>query len=121
MNLNGPINVDYIDFINQRIIRAHNLHYVNGRNTLIDISKNASPNENHIYHLYSNGEITYQKGAWAYGQRSEFNCAYEISGARNIQFKFVNEAADGTTYAILTKEQCFYFREWMKKYVEKNK
>ena len=82
---------------------------------MIDKSKNASPNGNQIYHLYSNGEITYQKGAWAYLQRSEFNHTYAITGAKQLPFKFVKEAADGTTYVILTKEECLHFAEEMKK------
>ena len=35
------------------------------------IDTNMSPLENTIYHLYSDGEITEQKGSWAYGQRNE--------------------------------------------------
>ena len=37
---------------------------------------NESPNGNIIYHIYSDGEITYQKGGWAYQQRSEFTEKY---------------------------------------------
>jgi hypothetical protein len=110
-------NMDIIDF-NQRVIDAHNAHYTNNPDGLIDRSKNASPNGNQIYHLYSSGEITYQKGAWAYLQRSEFHCEYDISGARKLPFKFVKDAADGTTYAILTQEECKQFREEMKKYIK---
>lgn len=96
---------------NQRVIDAHHAHYINGKNELIDTSANASPNGNQIYHLYSNGEITFQKGAWAYLQRSEFCRDYGISGARSVPFNFVNKADNGTTYAILTYEECKLFRE----------
>ena len=109
--------MNIVDF-NQRVIDAHNAHYTNNPYGLIDHSKNASPNGNHIYHLYSNGEITFQKGAWAYMQRSEFNKDYQLSGARKIPFKFVKEAADGTTYAILTYEECKLFREEMQSYIK---
>ena len=107
-----------IDEFNQRVIDTHNAHYINGKNELIDTSANASPNGNHIYHLYSSGEITHQKGAWAYMKRSEFHSEYYISGARKMPFKFVKEAADGTTYAILTYEECKLFREEMKRYIK---
>lgn len=107
-----------IDEFNQRVIDAHHAHYINGKNELIDINANASPNGNQIYHLYSSGEITHQKGAWAYLQRSEFHCEYDIRGARKMPFKFVKEAADGTTYAILTEEECKKFREEMKNYIK---
>jgi len=108
--------MDIYEF-NQQVINAHNAHYVDGQHKLIDKSTTASPNENQIYHLYSNGEITYQKGAWAYLQRSEFNMEYEITGASQVPFKFVKKTAEGTTYAILTKPECLKFREDMKKYI----
>lgn len=106
-----------IYIFNQMVIKAHNSHYVNGENKLIDKSENASPNNNQIYHLYSSGEITHQKGAWAYPHRSEFHIENDIIGAREMPFKFVKECADGTTYVILTEKECVYFREQMKKYV----
>lgn len=106
-----------IDDFNQMIISAHDSHYINGENTLIDKSANASPNDNQIYHLYSSGEITHQKGAWAYLNRSEFHIAHNIPGAREMPFKFVKEGSKNTTYVILTKQECVYFREQMEKYV----
>jgi hypothetical protein len=107
-----------INLLNQNIINAHNSYYVNGENTLIDKSLNASPNGNQIYHLYSNGKITHQKGAWAYLNRSEFQIVNEIPGARKIPFKFVNEGTNGITYAILTIKECIYYREQMEKYLK---
>lgn len=107
-----------IEEFNQRVINAHHSHYIDGKNELIDTSANASPNGNQIYHLYSSGEITHQKGAWAYLQRSEFHCEYDIPCARKMPFKFVKEAADGTTYVVLTEEECKQFREEMKKYIK---
>ena len=103
-----------INDFNQKVIASHNTHYEQNPSGLIDTSANASPNGNQIYHLYSNGEITYQKGAWAYLKRSEFNHTYAIPGAKKLPFRFVKEAADGTTYAILTKEECIHFAEEMK-------
>ena len=107
--------LDIINQFNERVIAAHNAHYINCPAGLIDTSNNASPNGNQIYHLYSNGEITYQKGAWAYLKRSEFNLSYEITESKKLPFKFIIEAEDNTTYAILTKEECIYFAEEMKK------
>lgn len=108
VNINEIINE-----FNNRVMEAHNAHYINGSNELIDLSDKASPNGNLIYHLYSNGEITHQKGAWAYLQRSEFNCKYDLPGARKIPFKFAKEALDGTSYVILTEDECITFREEM--------
>jgi hypothetical protein len=42
---------------------------------------------------------------------------YEITGASQVPFKFVKKADEGTTYAILTKQECLKFREDMKKYI----
>jgi hypothetical protein len=109
-----------IEEINKLVIDAHNDHYINGNNKLIDTSKQASPNDNQIYHLYSDGQITHQKGAWAYMKRTEFNCVLDIKASKNIPFKFVKEADDGTTYAILTQQECLQFRELMNNYITKN-
>lgn len=107
-------NLDFINNFNKRVIFAHNAHYEQRPNGLIDTCANASPNGNQIYHLYSSGEITFQKGAWAYLHRSEFNHTYAIHGAKYLPFKFLKEATDGTTYVILTKEECVKFAEEMK-------
>jgi hypothetical protein len=106
--------LEIINNFNERVISAHNAHYEQSSSGLIDTSANASPNGNQIYHFYSNGEITFQKGAWAYLQRSEFNHTYGIPEAKYLPFKFLKEAADGTSYVILTKEECLSFAEEMK-------
>jgi hypothetical protein len=106
--------LEIINNFNERVISAHNAHYEKSPSGLIDTGANASPNGNQIYHFYSNGEITFQKGAWAYLQRSEFNHTYGIPEAKYFPFKFLKEAADGTTYVILTKEECLSFAEEMK-------
>jgi hypothetical protein len=103
-----------INEFNEKVIASHNAHYEQSPSGLIDTSHEASPNGNLIYHFYSNGEITYQKGAWAYLKRSEFNKSYGILGAKYLPFKFVKEKGDGITYAILTKEECDSFAKEMK-------
>ena len=40
-------------------------------NTLFNLK--AQPNANTIFHLYNDANITYQKGGWAYGDRTEFD------------------------------------------------
>ena len=109
-----------IEEFNQRVIKAHNFHYENNPDGLIDRSKTASPNGNQIYHFYSNGEITFQKGAWAYRQRSEFNLEYSLNNSKNFAFKFVNLAADNITYAILTQNECENFRKEMEEIIKKS-
>ena len=107
-----------IDEFCKRVIDAHNAHYINNPNGLIDVSTTSSPNGNQIYHLYSSGEITYQKGAWAYKQRSEFNSECDLNGARKLPFKFLHTAADNTTYVILSQEECRQFRQEMKQLID---
>lgn len=75
-----------IDEFNQRIIASH---YIDGKNNLIDTSTNASPNGHQIYYLYTNREITHQKGEWAYLQRSEFCCEYSISPVKNYHLNLL--------------------------------
>lgn len=99
-----------IEKLNEMIIDAHNAHYLTSKTGLI--MPNESPNGNTIYHLYSDGSITYQKGGWAYRQRSEFNYKYKIDNASD-SFIFPFTAADDTTYVILTIEECEKFRKMM--------
>lgn len=97
--------------LNLAILEAHNKHYVCSTTGLIN--KTESPNENIIYHLYSDGEIRYQKGGWAYLARSEFTAEPTIGGHRELRMQFPNEAERGLTYVILTQEECIYFRSKM--------
>jgi hypothetical protein len=94
--------------LNLAILKAHKKH-----------SEDA-PNRNIIYHLYSDGEITFQKGGQAYYLfRSEFSIELTIGGHRELRMKFPNEADYGRTYVILTEEECKYFRNKMIELLEK--
>lgn len=77
------------------------------------IKKEEQPNENIIYHLYSDGTITRQKGGWAYGNRSTIDVEYEIIKPNTFftfPLKGVNE---GDTYAIMSLEDCQKVRNLM--------
>ena len=104
--------LNMVEEFNKRIAKAHFEHYIDGSSGLIDTSINASPNANQIYHLYSTGKITHQKGAWAYLERSEFVVTGNITGAKNMAFKFPL-LQDDISYAILTQEECNTFRREM--------
>lgn len=66
-----------------------------------------SPNENWIYHIYSDGTITHQKGGWAYRQRSEFTEKDPIYGyLSTVIFPCQN-------YAIVTRDDALQIRELM--------
>lgn len=108
-----------VEEFNQQISKAHYAHYIDGESGLIDRSINASPNANQIYHLYSTGKFTHQKGAWAYLQRSEFTIKGDIVGARKMAFKLPLVQDDDISYAILTQEECNTFRKEMESLISK--
>ena len=86
------------------------------------IDENIAPNANIIYHLYQDGEITSQKGSWAYGRRSEFTLYYPINGYKNI-FSFpLSRGKFG--YIIVTEKNALFIRKMMledsKNNIEKN-
>ena len=96
-----------INELNNIIIDAHKHHYMDNQYGLLQPKE--SPNGNIMYHLYSSGEITYQKGGWGYLNRNEFWHANKIPYAEE-NFDFPLKAADNTTYVILTIEECKKFR-----------
>jgi hypothetical protein len=97
--------------LNTQIIEAHNAHYVNSETGLVNPKD--SPNGNQIYHLYSTGEITFQKGGWGYMRHSEFHKEGRFSNYKKMGLKLPMEAGDGTTYAILTQDECYKFHNIM--------
>lgn len=102
---------------NELIIDKHNWHYISSPTGLV--KPNDSPNGNQIYHLYSTGEISFQKGGWAYLQRSECISDGKITNYQKLGIKLPKKAADGSTYAILTREECKQFRDKMIELIEK--
>jgi hypothetical protein len=62
---------------------------------------NQSPNGNTIYHIYCDGKITYQKGGWAYLQRSEFTSSY-AQMKKNYYDLFPIKDMNEYSYAIVT-------------------
>lgn len=106
-----------VELLNKEIIDAHEKHYENSPTGLIDPKE--SPNGNLIYHLYSDGTITYQKGGSAYLQRSVFAAVYALKNHRKINLKLLKNSPDGTTYVILTPDECKHFREKMDQLINK--
>ncbi len=102
-----------IKILNENIVSAHNKHYENSPTGLI--IPNEAPNGNTIYHLYSDGEITWQKGGSVYLQRSEFTDWNNptITGYEKLKLKLPNKTETGYSYAILTQEECINFRKKM--------
>ncbi len=90
--------------LNQDILKAAE-KYLNPDNTCSLIHRDESPNANIIYHLHYDGEITSEKGGWAYGQRSTFTSAYPVRNNDRLRFTF--------RYVVLPYEECLAFRKRM--------
>ena len=93
-----------IELINNQIKLSHNPELV---------IKNESPNSNTIYHIYEDGEITSQKGGFAYLQRSEFTSHAPINIGPKKQVKFDFPLGLGSKYAIVTESDAIIIRNMM--------
>jgi hypothetical protein len=109
-------NNSEIEQLNAVIIAAHDNHYTISPTGLINPKD--SPNGNQIYHLYSTGEISVQKGGWAYMQRSEFITHGNITNYQKLALKLPKQAQDGSTYVILSEEECKNFRLQMNELIK---
>lgn len=78
------------------------------------IRKDDSPNENKIYKLFSDGEITVEKGGFGYGRRAMFTLEYPLNYTSPIFTFPENSTRKGYTYTIMTKEKCVELREKMR-------
>jgi hypothetical protein len=75
------------------------------------VKPDESPNGNTIYHIYSDGEITIQKGEWAYSRRIEFPLYYSL-GLQLDREKFPSKTLSHG-YAIVTKHDATMIRNAM--------
>jgi hypothetical protein len=110
-------NTEYFSSLNRdgktRFIKKFINNIVLCLNDPLLIKKEEQPNQNIIYHLYSDGTITRQKGGWAYGNRSTIDVEYEIIKPNTFftfPLKGVNE---GDTYTIMSLEDCQKVRNLM--------
>ena len=94
-----------LEFITKYIKNAHNPKLV---------LPEESPNGNIIYHIYSDGEITFQKGGWAYLQRSEFNENY-ITCKNKYNNLFPMNRGE-FTYAIVTDHDALKIQNMLIEY-----
>lgn len=101
-----------ISLLNEQINAAHLKHYETSKTGLLHPEE--APNGNTMYHLYSNGKFTFQKGGDAYLRRSEFESLPYIVGYEKLGFEFVKKTRDASiTYVILTSEECCEYRKKM--------
>ncbi len=69
------------------------------------------PNGNLIYHLYNDGEITQQKGGYAYKQRTEFTRESSINN--RLDPNHFPMKVNDFGYAIMTYENACIIRNLM--------
>ena len=105
-----------LDDLNKKINTSHNNHYINNVCSLIKVDE--APNDNIIYHFYNDGEITNQKGGFAYKLRSEFTYKPRLLSVNNSILKLPITIKNDISYAILTKEECDYYYNKLKNIVE---
>ena len=72
-----------------------------------------SPNGNLIYHLYNDGEITQQKGGYAYKARSEFTLESPIFIKNSLDPNYFPIKINDIGYAIMTYENALIIRNLM--------
>ena len=75
------------------------------------IKPSESPNGNLIYHLYNDGEITQQKGGYAYMARTEFTKDYPLKNS--LDSKCFPIKKNNIGYAIMTYENAQKIRKMM--------
>lgn len=102
--------------VDQLIATAHNPSLV---------IPDESPNGNTVYHIYDDGKITYQKGGFAYMQRSEFIDTESIeekniTHINGLKIMLTNVLTfpkkintDGPKYSIVSRENAVIIREAM--------
>lgn len=97
------------------VSHTHHAHYQTSPTGLLDLSE--SPGHNTIWKLYNDGEITYEKGGYAYQRRNLFTWSHPIIySPQHISFSLpVNiSSSSHLSYAILTMEQAVFFRALFK-------
>lgn len=104
--------------LNDEIVEAHDKHYDSCPTGLW--KPNDSPNGNRMYHLYIDGEITNQKGGWAYGERNVFTDEYPVPNMVRLGFDFPKKHDRvKESYVILTEKECYEYRNKMIELLQK--
>lgn len=104
----------------ERVVREmHNAHYTpENPNGLW--KPNEAPNANTIYKVWNDGEITYEKGGDAFGDRSlkQLRTGHNIFGAGAVLPTFPILGGKGYSYAMLTVDECCHVNKLLKEYFD---
>lgn len=93
-------------------------HIINKSHNPSLVIPDESPNANTIYHIYSDGEITNQKGGFAYLERREFTNQIPIPNGNSLKLIFPYKGYTHT-YAIVTLEDALNIRNMMQEFLNK--
>jgi len=102
-----------IEYIQEYILKCHNI---------LLLKPSEQPNENIIYHIYSDGEITDEKGGWAFSNRSMRTLKDSIVPNNYVALFPVRRGYnDSYGCAMVTLEDALKIRELLSKYHSFNK
>jgi len=87
--------------LNEEICATHNAHYQQDPEYGL---VNPNNDADHVYHLYSDGELTHQKGGFCYQRRTEFTEKSKFFGCPTV-FTLPKTTTRGYNYAILTEAE----------------
>lgn len=109
--------------LEQIVLDMHNAHY-SPENPNGLWKPDDSPNANTIYKIWSDGEITYEKGGFAFGDRSlKQSRAPLVNLDKSTLPKFPKDQGNGNSYAILTSDECYevlaLLRQYFDPYIQK--
>jgi len=97
-----------LEYIQEYILKCHNPEL---------LKKEEQPNANTIYHVYSDGEITEEKGGWAFGNRSIRTLKDNIVPNNYVALFPVRRGYnDSYGCAMVTLEDALIIRELLSKY-----
>ena len=97
----------------------HNAHYT-PENPHGLWKPDEAPNANTIYKVWNDGEITYEKGGDAFGDRSlkQLRTGHNIFGAGAVLPTFPILGGRGYSYAMLTVDECCHVNKLLKDYFD---
>ncbi len=100
------------------VLGLHNAHYTPESPHGL-WKPNEAPNANTIYKIWQDGEITYEKGGDAFGDRSlKQMCGPIVHVGKDLMPNFPIKLDNGNSYAILTTDECFRVYDLLKQHFD---
>jgi hypothetical protein len=105
--------------IERTVLEMHNAHYTQ-ENPHGLLQPDEAPNTNTIYKVWNDGEITYEKGGYAFGDRSLKQLRTSITHTGSLPLPNFPQACskNGYSYAMLTMDECYRVHALLKEYFD---